>query len=117
MNKRRPVAEILLLVIGAVLSCCWLPQGLTGLIYLVQIVSPRFHMARGLQQFLFSASNPLSWYNQQIIQRFYMRGNIRVGYLLNAIPMCFCPLVAVAILVVAIVLYARATRANREETV
>lgn len=117
MSKRKPVAEIILIVVGAVLSCCWLPRGIIGLIYLIQAIGAKFRVSGDIAQLLQALSNPLAWYNQQIIRRFYMRGNFKVGQLLNAIPLCLCPLVAIAILVVAIVLFVRAGRAGREETV
>ncbi|MCR4407704.1 MAG: hypothetical protein NUW24_12425 [Anaerolineae bacterium] len=115
MNKRRPVAEIILIVIGAVLSCCWLPRGIMGLLNLMSAVGARVHVSSRLIQFLQSLSNPLTWYNQQIMRGFFMRGgNVRIGQVLNAIPLCLCPLVAIAILVVGIVLYARAGRTAKE---
>jgi hypothetical protein len=117
MSKRRPVAEIVLIVIGAVLSCCWLPRGIMGLIYLIQAIGAKLRVSGDIAQLLQALSNPLAWYNQQIIQRFYIRGNFKVGQLLNAIPLCLYPLVGIAVLVVAIVLYARAKRAGGEETV
>lgn len=109
MNKRRPVAEIILIVVGVVLSCCWLPRGILGLLNLMYFVGAKVHISSNLIQFLQSLSNPLTWYNQQIMRGFFMRGgNVRIGQLLNAIPLCLCPLVAIAILVVGIVLYVRA---------
>ena len=117
MDERRPVAETILIVVGAVLSCCWLPRGISGLIYILQAVLPKFHISSSIAQFLYAMGNPLGWYNQQIIRRFYMRGDLRIGHLLNAIPLCLCTLVVIAILVIAIVLYTRARRTGREEGV
>jgi len=117
MDRRRPVAEIILIIVGVVLSCCWLPRGISGLIYILQAVLPKFRVSSSIAQFLYAIGNPLGWYNQQIVRRFYMRGNLRIGHLLNAIPLCLFPLVGVAILVIAIVLYTRAKRAGREEAV
>ncbi|MDY7041564.1 MAG: hypothetical protein SVX38_11940 [Chloroflexota bacterium] len=117
MNKQRPVAEIILLVVGAVLSCCWLPRGITGLFYIVRTIVPRLPVSGEVLQFLQSASNPLAWYNQLIVHRFYVRGNFKVGQILNAIPLCLYPLVGIAILVVAIVLYTRSRGSGGEESV
>jgi len=82
-----------------------------------EAIGAKFRVSGDIAQLLQALSNPLTWYNQQIIRRFYIRGNFKVGQLLNAIPLCLCPLVAIAILVVAIVLFVRAGRAGREETV
>lgn len=116
MNRRRPVAEIILIVIGAVLSCCWLPRGIMGMLNLLYALGAKVRIPNNLIQSLQSLSNPLVWYNQQITRGFFMRGgSVRIGQLLNAIPLCLCPLVAVAILVVGVVLYARAGRERRGE--
>ncbi len=115
MDRRKPMAEIVLIVVGAVLSCCWLPRGLLGLFYLVRTVAPKTRISPDLLRILQNLSLPLSWYNQLIIQRFFIRArNYTLGQVLNAIPMCLCPLVAIALLVVGIALYTRASGAGRE---
>jgi hypothetical protein len=117
MSKRRPVAEIVLVVIGAVLSCCWLPRGIIGLLNLMYAIGAKFHLPSNLTQLLQNLGNPLLWYNQWITRRFFIRGNFKVGQLLNAIPLCLFPLVGIAILVLGIVLYVRAGRASEKEAV
>jgi hypothetical protein len=115
MSKRRPVAEVILIVIGAVLSCCWLPRGIIGLLNLAYAIGAKARLPGELTQLLQNLSNPLVWYSQWITRRFFIRGNFKVGQVLNAIPLCLFPLVGIAILVLGIVLYVRAGRAGKEE--
>jgi hypothetical protein len=104
MQRRTRVGGIALLVLGLILGCCWLPRGLTGLVWMVRAVSPAVRLPLIVDQILRFWADPLAWYGQWWITNPGWLGP-RVSLILVAVPNCLCGAVAIGIIAMVIFLF------------
>jgi hypothetical protein len=107
--------NILILAPGLLLGCCWIPKGISGLLTLIHLVNPHFRLPEGVGQLLQLWSDPLGWYAHQLF-RHVRQIDPRALACLSALPNCLCGLVAVALILLVIVLAARAAGRQKLET-
>lgn len=113
--QKSKVTEIALLILGLILGCCWLPRGIMGLLTLTRVVSPGLWLPGKLWQLLQIWADPLTWYGQQVFQRFPRLGP-RVLAFLTAVPNCLCGIVAILVIALAVFLFIKAAGVDRKET-
>ena len=113
--QKRGITEIALLILGLILGCCWLPRGISGLLTLTRVVSPGLWLPNKLWQLAQIWADPLTWYGQQVFQRFPRLGP-RVLAFLTAVPNCLCGIVAILVIALAVFLFIRAAGVERKET-
>ena len=100
--------NIVILAPGLLLGCCWIPKGISGLLALSHLLIPHFRLPEGVGQLLQLWSDPLGWYAHQLF-RHVRQIDPRALTCLSALPNCLCGLVAVAMILLVIVLAARAS--------
>jgi hypothetical protein len=111
MQGRARITEIVLLALGLILGCCWLPRGINGLMSLLRVVGPTIRLPSVIAQFMPIWYDPLGWYASRIVPRF----GGRLGAFLLAVPNCLCGIVAIAIIAAVIFLFVRARSASGRE--
>ena len=109
------LTRIVILAPGLLLGCCWIPRGISGLLTLSHLVNPYFRLPEGVGQLLQLWSDPLGWYARQLF-RHVRQTDPRALACFSALPNCLCGLVAVAMIVLVIVLAARAGGQQKLET-
>jgi hypothetical protein len=114
-REDKRLTNTVILVLGLLLGCCWLPRGISGLLTLSRIVSPGLRMPESFGQLLHLWSDPLDSYAQQLF-RHLRQIDPRALACLSALPNCLCGLVAVAVIMLVIVLAARAGVQQKLET-
>jgi len=114
MQTRTRVTEIALLVLGLILGCCWLPRGLSGLLWLMRAISPALRLPLTVDQILRFWADPLAWYGQWWMLHPGRLGP-RASLALVAAPNCLCGLVAIAIIALVVFLFIRTRGAQQTD--
>lgn len=114
MQRRTTVTEIALVILGLILACCWLPRGLSGLIFLARALTPALRPPSIVDQVLRFWADPLTWCNQWLLAS-AVRFSPRIALGLAAFPNCLCGVAAIAIVGVVIFLAVRARRGTQPE--
>jgi hypothetical protein len=114
-QEGKRLTGILILAPGLLLGCCWIPKGISGLLALSHLVNPHFRLPESFGQLLHLWSDPLGWYAQQLF-RHVRQIDPRALACLSALPNCLCGLLGVAVIMLVIVLAARAGVQQKMET-
>ena len=103
MQRRSRITNIVVLIPGLLLGCCWLPRGISGLLSLTRVVGPGLRAPDIVVDLLRLWSDPIGWYGVQLLGH-AREISPRVLGLLMAAPNCWCGLMAASVILLVVFL-------------